>query len=997
MDRLKVSIGNLREQIGGYLIPVVDKAAALFADYLLPAVSSFAGFVQQSVTPVFAALSGAAKQTFDILFRGDITVGPLAEDSKIVGVLLKLRDGFVVVGGVARQTFDILFRGDFKGGPLDEDSKVVGVLFRLRDGLAVVGGVARQAFDVLFRGDFTGGPLQEDSPLISVLLKIRDGFERLSVFVKANLVPILIGLGVAVAVLAGPAVIGAFVTILSTAVTIVGTVAAVIGGALVGALGALLSPAVLVAGAIGAVVAVFLIAYRESLPLRAAVAELGSTFSVFLAAFRNADTAGGIAGFFAGISAGIKAALPVVQSALLGIGQALVDWIAPRIVPLIVQIGGLFEAVGAWLINVGLPKLTGYLAFLGQALTTWVVPQIVPTVTALGQFIAALGGYITGVALPSLGTYLLRLGQALVDWIAPQIVPMIRAIGLAGGFVGNLIDWLLNVGLPTVITALRSFATAIWAWVGPAIPILLGELGHIVGSAIGYIIGTGLPLLIGALLVLSYELVKWVAPRVPGLLLELGKLQLSIITWIFTTGIPTLVKGMYEFGKSALGGFFQALADSPLVDKLGEFFGRAVDSARTKFLTGIALLKEGINRDLIRPLNDLLGHFGVPAIPSLNSVLPGFNPAGRGSRGGVQEFASGGLLHGPGTGTSDSILGVNDLGVPTAKVSNGEYVVKKRSVDKYGVGFMDRVNAGVLPGYFLGGLVGDAFGAIQSWLAKGARFASDKLFQGAESFLGAAVPAPPLAHDTATGIVRTLGRAVGDVLAKAEAREAAASAVSGSLGSGSATSRGWGPPGPPVPLTRINVPGVPLQVRSPVAGAFTQLVSWLTAARRQAGVPALSSSGGYNFRKIAGTDVWSNHAWGLAADFNAATNPYGVGAGSDMPPGTSAKAAQLGMRWGGDYRGKRDAMHFEFMGRSEKAGLTTMAKGGVIREPVHGLGLTSGRQYLLGENGPETVTPGVRGAGPQIHYHGNFYSYDPSDIAREQDRKMRDALAVYAL
>lgn len=50
-------------------------------------------------------------------------------------------------------------------------------------------------------------------------------------------------------------------------------------------------------------------------------------------------------------------------------------------------------------------------------------------------------------------------------------------------------------------------------------------------------------------------------------------------------------------------------------------------------------------------------------------------------------YADGGLIRGPGTGTSDSIL---------KRVSNNEYVVKARAVSKYGVGFMDSLNDGSL-------------------------------------------------------------------------------------------------------------------------------------------------------------------------------------------------------------------------------------------------------------------------------------------------------------
>lgn len=49
----------------------------------------------------------------------------------------------------------------------------------------------------------------------------------------------------------------------------------------------------------------------------------------------------------------------------------------------------------------------------------------------------------------------------------------------------------------------------------------------------------------------------------------------------------------------------------------------------------------------------------------------------------MNEFASGGYVSGPGTGTSDSI---------PSMLSNGEYVIKASSVDKYGVDFLNSIN-----------------------------------------------------------------------------------------------------------------------------------------------------------------------------------------------------------------------------------------------------------------------------------------------------------------
>ncbi len=62
----------------------------------------------------------------------------------------------------------------------------------------------------------------------------------------------------------------------------------------------------------------------------------------------------------------------------------------------------------------------------------------------------------------------------------------------------------------------------------------------------------------------------------------------------------------------------------------------------------------------------------------------------------LQKKASGGYISGPGTGTSDSI---------PARLSNGEYVIKARSVSKYGVGFLNAVNSGSLRKFATGGMV----------------------------------------------------------------------------------------------------------------------------------------------------------------------------------------------------------------------------------------------------------------------------------------------------
>jgi TP901 family phage tail tape measure protein len=62
-----------------------------------------------------------------------------------------------------------------------------------------------------------------------------------------------------------------------------------------------------------------------------------------------------------------------------------------------------------------------------------------------------------------------------------------------------------------------------------------------------------------------------------------------------------------------------------------------------------------------------------------------------------KRMATGGLIKGPGTGTSDSILGTLKFaagGIAPIRVSNGEFITRAASVAKYGVDFMNSVNNG---------------------------------------------------------------------------------------------------------------------------------------------------------------------------------------------------------------------------------------------------------------------------------------------------------------
>jgi hypothetical protein len=76
------------------------------------------------------------------------------------------------------------------------------------------------------------------------------------------------------------------------------------------------------------------------------------------------------------------------------------------------------------------------------------------------------------------------------------------------------------------------------------------------------------------------------------------------------------------------------------------------------------------------------------------------------------------------------------------------------------------------------------------------------------------------------------------------------------------------------------------------------------------------TAGTYNKRYIRGSSSkWSNHAYGAAIDINAEENGFNVT--GNIPLVLIAAFKSEGARWGGDYRGRKDPMHFEFCDSGE--------------------------------------------------------------------------------
>lgn len=142
------------------------------------------------------------------------------------------------------------------------------------------------------------------------------------------------------------------------------------------------------------------------------------------------------------------------------------------------------------------------------------------------------------------------------------------------------------------------------------------------------------------------------------------------------------------------------------------------------------------------------------------------------------------------------------------------------------------------------------------------------------------------------------------------------------------SSRGWGTPSASYGQTnivKVSGRGITIHMHREVAFIFACLLADLDTHLKRKGksLAAEADDWGYAHRKIRGRNEWSNHAWGLAADFNAIRNPMTDRLVTEFTPSwvrnlLKGKYRNL-IRWGGDYSSRKDAMHFEWMGTVQQA------------------------------------------------------------------------------
>lgn len=119
-------------------------------------------------------------------------------------------------------------------------------------------------------------------------------------------------------------------------------------------------------------------------------------------------------------------------------------------------------------------------------------------------------------------------------------------------------------------------------------------------------------------------------------------------------------------------------------------------------------------------------------------------------------------------------------------------------------------------------------------------------------------------------------------------------------------------------IATYTIPGSNVRV-SLRKGDVSVVLLWVAAQFHNTVQPLRQSdTGGYNPRSIIGGNTLSNHASGTAIDVRWRDHP--LGASGTFTIGQRAAIRRIlnacagVVRWGGDYKGRKDEMHFEVVG-----------------------------------------------------------------------------------
>jgi tape measure domain-containing protein len=425
-----------------------------------------------------------------------------------------------------------------------------------------------------------------------------------------------------------------------------------------------------------------------------------------------------ITNLFDRIVGAVQDAWPTIKNLLIGAGAAIagaflvvkehgpmvvdivagiVDWIGKlspvlyAIVPAMLMWKYWSVLTTTWRIAV----ISFKVALFAVKAAIWLVTGAFKVLTAAFRM-SPFGFVVTAIMLLIAGFVLLynkcdwfkNAVDAVWNWIKNA------AAKVAEWFTNTLVPWLSGVWdkIKEGAAWLWDKIQAVWNGIKTAIGIAVGIIEGYVNLVISFWKGVG-------------AAAMWLWEKITDAWNWIKDAISKVWEWLNTNVLVPLVQKFWEIREKAI-----ALKDKVVEtwDKIKTSISDMWDSAKEKFksfIDGVKNIKDKV-LEYLKPVTDMFGKVkdGLSNIPVIGGLFGGDKPQGQATGGIVPGLKRGGAvrdrrgkLSGPGTGTSDSILGVDAYGMPVVRVSAGEGVVKHSAMKQGGAGLVAALNAGWVP------------------------------------------------------------------------------------------------------------------------------------------------------------------------------------------------------------------------------------------------------------------------------------------------------------
>jgi tape measure domain-containing protein len=427
---------------------------------------------------------------------------------------------------------------------------------------------------------------------------------------------------------------------------------------------------------------------------------------------RAADVAGkaftvlstGLSGFFAGLrgqSAGGNASEFAVVMARIGnatrdVGQIITTYVLPALREIGTTLGtaiGWFTSGSTWagILRAALLAAGGAITAITVGIRIWTAAQAIWNAVMDANPIA-----IVIIAIAALAAGLIYAYQHS-ETFRNIVNTALRDVAAVGQWMWNTI---LKPTFDALVTVWRNVIApaALWLWHNVLEPAFHGiaaavQLWWQIASAVFNVAVSVFRNVIAPVVLWIWHNIFetafqaiWVIVQVWWKLVSAEfSLVMSFIRNVLAPAIGWLWHNIFEPVFHGIGetiSFAWNNVIKPVFNALGSFIRDTVAPAFKTGVSAIAAAWDGIKQAASVPVTFVVNHVINPLIHGFNDVAHAFGV--KTTVHDIQGFAGGGLIRGPGTGTSDSIL-AQVAGGPQIAVSNGEFIVPARKVAEVGV------------------------------------------------------------------------------------------------------------------------------------------------------------------------------------------------------------------------------------------------------------------------------------------------------------------------